>query len=129
MDEDTRKKLQENLDKVRKHGGRPPPEKPKPSQSKPKADPTQAGAGMNQFGRDWEAWKKAYGGRVVDLTKVPKSDPSADYKLLGVQPGAGKEEIRKAFYKLAKQNHPDQGGDPEKFREMMEAYSRLTKEG
>ena len=84
---------------------------------------------MDTFFQDWETWKKAYGGRVVDLTKQKKEDPAADYKLLGVAPGATKEVIRKSFYKLAKENHPDQGGDPDKFRQMMEAYSRLTQEG
>ena len=128
MNEETLRKLQENLENVRKHGGRPPP-KPKPAPAQPKPGTARPSSRMDQFRMDWETWKKSYGGRVVDLTQQVKADPTADYKLLGVAPGASKEEIRKSFYKLAKQNHPDQGGDPDKFREMMEAYSRLTQEG
>ena len=51
---------------------------------------------------------------------------AADCALLGVPQTASKEEIRRAFYKHAKQNHPDQGGDVEKFRQLMDAYTRLT---
>jgi len=37
------------------------------------------------------------------------------YKLLGVEKTATYDEIRKAFRKLALKNHPDRGGDKEKF--------------
>ena len=40
------------------------------------------------------------------------------YKILGVEKNASKEEIKKAFRKLAHQHHPDkQGGDEKKFKE------------
>lgn len=49
------------------------------------------------------------------------------YKILGVSKGAGKEEIKKAFYKLAHQHHPDKnGGDDKKFKEVNEAYQVLS---
>ena len=48
------------------------------------------------------------------------------YKILGVDRNASQEEIRKAFYKLAHQYHPDKGGDPEKFKEINEAYQVLS---
>lgn len=48
------------------------------------------------------------------------------YEVLGVQKGASKEEIKKAFHKLAHKYHPDKGtGDAEKFKEVSEAYSVL----
>ena len=128
-EEEMRKKLQENLENVRKHGGKPPPQKPKPAPAQPGPNPSQAASRMDQFRRDWDTWKRMYGGRVVDLTRHKVEDVSADYKLLGVAPGSSKEELRKAFYRLAKANHPDQGGDPDQFRAMMEAYTRLTQEG
>lgn len=49
------------------------------------------------------------------------------YEILGVSKGASKEEIKKAFRKLAHQYHPDkQGGDASKFKEVNEAYQVLS---
>jgi len=48
------------------------------------------------------------------------------YKILGVSPQASQEEIRKAYYRLAHKYHPDKGGDPEKFKEINEAYQVLS---
>lgn len=48
------------------------------------------------------------------------------YKMLGVDKGASKEEIKQAFRKLAHQHHPDKGGDEKKFKEINEAYSVLS---
>jgi molecular chaperone DnaJ len=49
------------------------------------------------------------------------------YSVLGVQKGASKEEIKKAFRTLAHKYHPDKkGGDEAKFKEINEAYSVLS---
>ncbi len=52
------------------------------------------------------------------------------YKILGVEKGASKDEIKKAFRKLAHEHHPDKNkGDAEaekKFKEASEAYSVLS---
>ena len=48
------------------------------------------------------------------------------YKTLGVPRTASTEEIKKAFRKLARKNHPDAGGDEEKFKEINEAYEVLS---
>ncbi len=49
------------------------------------------------------------------------------YKILGVDKKASKEEIKKAFYKLAHQHHPDKNqGKDEKFKEVNEAYQVLS---
>lgn len=49
------------------------------------------------------------------------------YQTLGVAKGATKEEIKKAFRKLAQQHHPDKPtGNEAKFKEINEAYSVLS---
>ena len=54
------------------------------------------------------------------------------YEVLGVDKSAGASEIKKAYYKLAKQYHPDVNpGDAEaekKFKEINEAYAILSDE-
>jgi molecular chaperone DnaJ len=59
------------------------------------------------------------------------SNPKRDfYQVLGVSKSADKAEIKKAYFKLAKQFHPDtnQGDDKaaEKFKEATEAYEVLS---
>lgn len=55
------------------------------------------------------------------------------YKILGVEPGASEEEIKKAHRRLAKKYHPDlHPDDPkaaEKMNEINAAYDILTKPG
>jgi len=48
------------------------------------------------------------------------------FKVLGVQPGCSKEELKKAYRKLATQHHPDKGGNAEAFKEVSKAYDLLT---
>jgi len=49
------------------------------------------------------------------------------YQLLGVTKTATKEEIKKAFHKLAHKHHPDKaGGDEARFKEINEAYQVLS---
>jgi len=48
------------------------------------------------------------------------------YKVLGVSEDANKDQLKKAYRKLAAQHHPDKGGDEDKFKEANEAYSILS---
>jgi len=49
------------------------------------------------------------------------------YQILGIPKGASKDEIKKAFRKLAHKYHPDKGGgDDSKFKEVNEAYQILS---
>jgi molecular chaperone DnaJ len=51
------------------------------------------------------------------------------YTILGIERGASKEEVKKAFRKLAAQYHPDKKtGDEAKFKEVSEAYAVLGDE-
>ena len=65
-----------------------------------------------------------------------KADDSA-YKILGVDRNASAEEIKKAYRKLAAENHPDKvsylGEDfqkdaEEKFQKINEAYEKIKKD-
>jgi curved DNA-binding protein len=48
------------------------------------------------------------------------------YETLGVTDKATPEEIKAAFRKLAKQHHPDLGGDADKFQQINSAYEILS---
>ena len=51
------------------------------------------------------------------------------YEVLGVEKGATKKDIKKAYRKLAMKYHPDVSEDPEageKFKEISEAYAVLS---
>jgi len=50
------------------------------------------------------------------------------YESLGVKKSANKDEIKKAFYKLAATHHPDKGGDEKEFKKINEAYQVLSDE-
>ena len=49
------------------------------------------------------------------------------YEILGVNKNASKDDIKKAFYKMAHKYHPDKkGGNETKFKEVNEAYQVLS---
>jgi hypothetical protein len=60
------------------------------------------------------------GGGVIDF-----------YQVLGVDPDASVEEVRRAYRRLAREHHPDVNPDPEaphRFRRITEAYQVLSDE-
>jgi len=50
------------------------------------------------------------------------------YQILSVTGDSDEKTIKKSYYKLSFENHPDKGGDPIVFAEMTEAYDVLCSE-
>lgn len=51
------------------------------------------------------------------------------FEVLGVDPGADEDEIRRAYRQRAKETHPDQGGARRQFRLVKTAYEELSAGG
>lgn len=49
------------------------------------------------------------------------------YKVLGVSVSASEAEIKKAYRKLSRLYHPDNGGNEDMFDRVQKAYDMLTK--
>lgn len=45
---------------------------------------------------------------------------------MDLKPGATTDEVKKAFRKKAIREHPDKGGDADKFKKLTEAYEILS---
>ncbi len=50
------------------------------------------------------------------------------YTVLGINENANTATIKEAYRNLAREHHPDRGGDVKKFKEATEAYSILSDE-
>jgi molecular chaperone DnaJ len=50
------------------------------------------------------------------------------YDILGVKENATQDEIKKAYRKLAKENHPDKGGNEDTFKKISVAYDTIGDE-
>jgi molecular chaperone DnaJ len=48
------------------------------------------------------------------------------YGVLGVRPDAAADDIKRAYRRLAREHHPDAGGDEERFKELSRAYEVLA---
>jgi len=55
--------------------------------------------------------------------------PESLYDILGVSRDAATKDIKKAYFDLAKVEHPDKGGSEEKFKKIQNAYEILSDEG
>lgn len=61
---------------------------------------------------------------------APSNEEPADtiklYETLEVSKDATQKDIKKAYFRLSKQHHPDKGGDEHKFKEINAAYEILS---
>lgn len=65
------------------------------------------------------------GGRAAGEGRRSAPASASDWAMFNVQPGAPIEQVKTAFRRLAKQHHPDAGGDAEQFRCVVAAYERI----
>lgn len=62
----------------------------------------------------------------MNINRLQKLTEHKAHDILGVPSDATPEQIKAAFRKLARQHHPDIGGDPEKFKQVADAHEYLT---
>lgn len=84
------------------------------------------GDANSRFGRQTRA-----GGRTRDGQRIASATPSEPSRteaanVLGVAPDADEQAIKQAYREAVKEKHPDRGGDEEAFKDVTEAYDRLT---
>jgi len=70
----------------------------------------------------FDGYEQFFGGRHAQGGK-----PDMEYyDALGLTSSSSPADIKKAYRKMALQEHPDKGGDPEKFKKINEAYAVLS---
>ena len=79
------------------------------------------------FGGGFPGFSFGGGGEDEERGAPQKEDVDTNkyYELLGVDKKATTDQIRKAFRKKAIKEHPDKGGDADKFKEVTNAYEVL----
>jgi hypothetical protein len=66
-------------------------------------------------------------GRARGVQQNTGPTPTEAYRVLGLDPGATAEEVRRAYRERVKSVHPDrEGGDEAEFKRVTEAYEVLT---
>ena len=66
------------------------------------------------------------GANAVAPVQQSAEDP---YMILGIQPGADSNAIKLAYRRLAKQHHPDSGGNAAEFQKIKTAFNELLASG
>lgn len=71
------------------------------------------------------------GHRSLHSSSAPRQEFKDPYKVLNVSPSSSQQDIKKAYYRLAKQFHPDvnkEKGAQSKFHDLQNAYELLSDE-
>lgn len=84
-----------------------------------------------RFGREARQGRARAGGRTGAGQRIDPNAASGPtrreaYETLGLDPGADETEVRRAYRETVKEVHPDRGGDETEFKEVTQAYERLT---
>lgn len=94
---------------------------------------TDPGGGFGAGPRESFDGRRGDGGRRRERpTDRGEDTPSAAeaYRILGLDPDADAEAVRRAYRERAKAVHPDsEGGDEAEFKRVTDAYDRLRKRG
>lgn len=77
-------------------------------------------------GFPFEEFERMHGAQGGAGRAKKKVENSKYYELLGVEKTATFDQIKKAYRKKALKEHPDKGGDPNKFKEITHAYEVLS---
>lgn len=81
--------------------------------------------GRRATGTDYDRARGRRRARAPDADAGPSAAEA--YRVLGVDPGADEERIRRAYRERAKATHPDAAsGDEEEFKRVNAAYERLV---
>ncbi len=65
-------------------------------------------------------------GRARSERRSQEDEYTRALRLLGLAPGSSDDQIESAFRKAARRHHPDVGGDPAKFRQLVDARNLLS---
>lgn len=76
-------------------------------------------------GFPFEEFEQMHGGGRRGPPEKKEVDNKKFYEILGVDKNATSDQIKKSYRKKALKEHPDKGGDPEKFKEITQAYEVL----
>ena len=78
------------------------------------------------------AWSRVLRGEAPPPLPRPRGprearegESASAWSVLGVAPGASREEVKRAFRARALETHPDQGGDTEAYLRARAAFERL----
>jgi len=83
-------------------------------------------AATEEYDKSRASVDKALDEEAPEYTPTATPKESELYIALGVAPDSTPGQIKKAYYKLAMKEHPDKGGDKEKFQAIGDAYQVLS---
>lgn len=86
------------------------------------------GAGPREFGFRGAGDQRGVGDDTRRRRNPPGAGPSREeaYRTLGLEPGASEQRVKRAYREAVKDAHPDRGGSEEEFKQLTQAYERLT---